>query len=71
MGGGRGNEQTKYIYVEWSRDHYRIHSNNLKLVMILECVDAAGAKMPPWFVLKTGSVPEIRDLVRKVGGLVI
>lgn len=68
MGGGRGNGQTKYFYVKWSRNHYRIQSNNLKLVMILECINSAGAKMPPWFVLKTGSVPDTRDLVRKVGG---
>lgn len=68
MGGGRGNARTKYIYSEGSRDRYRIHSDNLELVTILECVNAAGAKMPPWFVLTTGSVPDIRDLGDKVGG---
>jgi hypothetical protein len=68
MGGGRGNTRMKYIYSEQTTDRYRIHSDNLELVTIIECVSAAGAKMPPWFVLTTGQIPDIRDLVDKVGG---
>ncbi|KIJ13520.1 hypothetical protein PAXINDRAFT_38740, partial [Paxillus involutus ATCC 200175] len=68
-GGGRCNVGTKYIVSEDDTDRYRIHSDNLELVTILECVNAAGDKMPPWFVHSTGPAPDIRHLNGKVGGV--
>jgi len=68
MGGGRKNTGKKYIYSDGDTDRYRIHSDNLELVTIIECVNAAGAKMPPWFVHTTGPPPDIRHLEGKVGG---
>ncbi|KAF8474501.1 hypothetical protein DFH94DRAFT_806413 [Russula ochroleuca] len=55
MGSGRGNLRM---------------SDNLVPVTTIECVNATGAKMPPWFVLTTGQVPDIRDLEDKVGQIV-
>ncbi|KAH7917731.1 DDE-domain-containing protein, partial [Leucogyrophana mollusca] len=69
MGGGRKNDGSKYIHSVDDPDRYRMHSDNLELVTIIECVSAAGAKMPPWFVLSNGPVPDIRDLKGQVSGL--
>jgi len=68
MGGGRKNSGTKFILSAEDSDQYRVHSDNLELVTIIECISAAGAKMPPWFVLSEGPAPDIRDLKDKVGG---
>jgi hypothetical protein len=58
MGGGRKNPGTKFIFSAEDSDRYRIHSDNLELVTIIECVSAAGAKMPPLFVLSDGPAPD-------------
>ena len=42
MGGGRKNIGTKYIFSQDNKDCYRVHSDNLELVTILECVNASG-----------------------------
>jgi len=68
LGGGRKGDGSKYIFSSSNRDKYRLHSDNLELVTIFECVSAAGAVMPPWFVLKEGTVPDIRDLKDQVAG---
>jgi len=68
MGGGRKNAGTKFIFSAEDSDRYRVHSDNLELVTTIECISAAGAKMPPWFVLSEGPAPDIRDLKDKVGG---
>ncbi|KAG1727550.1 DDE superfamily endonuclease-domain-containing protein [Suillus paluster] len=69
MGGGRKNTGMKFIFSAEDSDCYRVHSDNLELVTIIECVSTAGAKMPPWFVLSEGPAPDIRDLKDKVGGV--
>jgi len=68
MGGGRKNTGAKFIFSSEDSDRYWVHSNNLELVTIIECVSAAGAKMPPWFVLSEGPAPDVRDLKDEVGG---
>lgn len=68
MGGGRKNIGRKYIQSHDDPDCYQIHSDNLELMTILECVNASGTVMPPWFVLIKGPSPNIRDLSDEVGG---
>jgi hypothetical protein len=62
MGGGRKNDSRKYCYIRSQRDKYRIRSDNLELVTILECVSAAGEVVPPSFCLQNGARPDLRDL---------
>ena len=66
--GGRKNIGTKYIFSQDNKGHYQVHSDNLELVTILECVNASGTVMPPWFDLTNGPAPDIRDLEGQVGG---
>ena len=57
MGGGRNGLGMRYIYATEDGECYCQHSDNLKLVTILECANAAGDIMPPYFVLKDGLLP--------------
>lgn len=63
LGGGRKNNGRKFIFTRRQKEHYRIKSNNLELVTIIECVSAAGVAMPPSFVLKDGPKPDTRRLL--------
>lgn len=62
LGGGRKNNGRKFIFTRRHKDRYRIRSDNLELVTIIECISAAGVMMPPTFVLKDGPKPDIRDI---------
>ena len=62
LGGGRKNSGRKFIFTRRHKDRYRIRSDNLELVTVIECVSAAGVVMPPTFILKDGPKPDIRDL---------
>ncbi|KIK45040.1 hypothetical protein CY34DRAFT_802009 [Suillus luteus UH-Slu-Lm8-n1] len=68
MGGGRKGDGTKYIFWIEDKDRYRMHSDNLELVTILECVNAAGTAMPPFFVLSDGPVADHGD-IEGIGGI--
>jgi hypothetical protein len=62
MGGGRkGSNGTKYVYGIANMDHYCQHSDNLELVTVLECGNAAGTMIKPYFVLKDGPLPNPLD----------
>ena len=61
MGGGRSGLGMRCIYAAEDKECYRQHSDNLELVTILECANAAGDIMPPYFVLKDGLLPDPRD----------
>ncbi|KAG0693570.1 hypothetical protein DFH29DRAFT_881361 [Suillus ampliporus] len=63
MGGSWNCDGSKFIFATDSEDHnfYHQHSNNLEPVMILECANAAGATMSPYFVLKEGPLPDGTD----------
>lgn len=61
MGGGWNGDGSKFIFATKDRDFYRQHSDNLELVTILECANAAGATMSPYFVLKEGPLPDGTD----------
>lgn len=59
MGGGRKNDGSKFIFAREDVDWYWTHSDNLELVTIIECISAAGVRMPPWFVLADGPPPDL------------
>jgi len=62
MGGGRGNISKKYSYLRARKNRYKMKSDNLELVTVLECVSAAGVSIPTSFVLKNGPMPDIRGV---------
>ena len=62
MGGGRKKTSKKYYYLKDQKQRYRISSDNLELVTIVECISAAGDIVPPSFCLQNGSKPDLRDL---------
>jgi hypothetical protein len=62
MGGGRKNSGRKYIFVRNRKERYHIHSDNLELVTVIECISAAGEACPPSFILSDGPMPDVRDL---------
>ncbi|KAG2061627.1 hypothetical protein BDR06DRAFT_1001899 [Suillus hirtellus] len=61
MGGGQNGDGSKFIFATEDHDFYHQHSDNLELVTILECANAAGATMSPYFVLKEGPLPDGTD----------
>jgi hypothetical protein len=52
MGGGRKKSSKKYYFLKSQKHRYRISSDNLELVTILECISAAGEIVPPSFCLQ-------------------
>jgi len=62
MGGGRKNSGRKYLFLKHKKQKYRIRSDNLELVAVIECVSAAGEVVPPSFCLQEGSLPDLREL---------
>jgi hypothetical protein len=75
LGGGRKNAGRKFTFPGFSkrRNRYKLASDNLELVTVLECVSAAGESIPPSFVVKgpEGSVPDLRDVKGDWGGQVV
>ncbi|KIM40829.1 hypothetical protein M413DRAFT_39802, partial [Hebeloma cylindrosporum] len=62
MGGGRKGNGRKFYFSREQAECFRISSDNLELVTVLECVSAAGESTRPSFVLKEGILPDLRDL---------
>ena len=62
MGGGGGDSGMKYIYWAEDKDYRRLHSDNLELVSVIECVNAAGVVIPPAFILKDGPLAVHSDV---------
>ena len=56
MSGGRQGSGMKFIFTAEDKEHYCLHSDNLELVTIIECVSIAGTMMLPAFILKDGPV---------------
>lgn len=59
LGGGRKATNRHYIYLRNMHNRYRISSDNLELVTIVECINAAGDSLPPSFVLADGPTPDL------------
>ena len=62
MGGGQKNSGRKYIFVCNRKERYRICSDNLELVTVIECISAAGEACPLSFILSDGPMPDVCDL---------
>jgi hypothetical protein len=64
MGGGRKNSCQKFYHLRSlkKKNLYRIRLDNLELVTIAECILAAGALMPPAFILVDGPMPDCTSL---------
>jgi len=61
MGGGQNGLGMKFVYTAEAKECYCQHSDNLELVTILKCANAAGNLMPPYFMLKDGQIPNPQD----------
>ena len=62
MGGGWKNSGKTYFYLRNQKNRYRISSDNLELVTVIECVSAAGDTVPTSFVLSDGPMPDLRNM---------
>lgn len=51
-GGGRRMQQIKYFISRRRRPHYKLRSDNLELVTIIECISADGTALSPGFVFE-------------------
>ncbi len=61
-GGGRKKSSKKYLFLKDQKQRYRIQSDNLELITIMECISAAGDVVPPSFCLQNGATPDLRSL---------
>ncbi|KAG2074590.1 hypothetical protein BDR04DRAFT_1140523, partial [Suillus decipiens] len=61
MGGDQNGDGSKFIFATEDHSFYCQHSDNIELVTILKCINAAGAMMSPYFVLKEGPLPDGTD----------
>jgi len=62
---GRGQKWSKkFFYLRGLKksNFYQIHSNNLELITIIECISPAGLSIPPAFILAEGPTPVLPDL---------
>lgn len=62
MGGGRKNDGRKFFFMRNCKQRYRIKSDNLELVTVIEGMSAARCLLPPAFILADGPMPDCRDL---------
>ncbi|THH28929.1 hypothetical protein EUX98_g5259 [Antrodiella citrinella] len=69
LGGGRKGGKTKHFFFRKKKCRYKIRSDNLELVTVIECISAAGEVAPTTFILTDGPYPDIRgvDNVGSVG----
>jgi len=59
MGGGRKNNGR---YFRDQKNRYKIGSDNLELVTVVECISANWKSIPPSFVLSEGPLPNLSKL---------
>ena len=70
LGGGRKRSKKFYHLKTMKKSKfYRIRSDNLELVTIIECISPSGLSVPPSFVLQSGPVPALLDLDVPIGGI--
>ena len=65
LGGGKKNDGDKLIFTCHQKEPYKIESNNLQLVTIIECVYVAGVAMPLSFILMDGPKPDTQRLLNE------
>lgn len=56
LGGGRKGNRKKYLFSREQRNRFRIKSDNLELVTVIEAVSADGVALEPGFVLQKGAL---------------
>ena len=47
---------------EMKKNFFRVRSNNLELVTVIECISPSGLTIPPSFVLSAGPTPALDNL---------
>ena len=62
LGGGRKDGKKRYYFKRSRKQRYKLRSDNLELVTVIECVSAVGHKAPTSFILKDGPAPDIRGV---------
>lgn len=62
MGGGRKGSGKSHIFLRSMKRRYRVSSDNLELVTIIECVSVAGGAVPPAFILSDGPEPDLHSV---------
>ena len=65
LGGEEKNDGDKFIFTCHQKEPYKIGSNNLQLVTIIECVYVAGVAMPLSFILMDGPKPDTQRLLNE------
>jgi len=70
FGGGRKHSK-KFFHLQSLKKSkfYRIRSDNLELMTIIECISPAGLSIPPTFVLSSGPVPALTNLSAPIGAV--
>ena len=70
FGGGRKNAK-KYFYINSMKrgNFYRIRSDNLELMTVIECVSPSGLTIPPLFILSEGPTPVPTGLSAPIGAI--
>jgi hypothetical protein len=48
---------------------YRIYSDNLELMTVIECVSPSGLSVPPSFILSSRPLPSLSDLSGKIAAI--
>jgi DDE superfamily endonuclease len=70
LGGGRKRAKKYYHLRSMKKSQfYRIHSDNLELVTIIECISPSGLSIPPSFVLSAGPIPALINLDVEIGAV--
>ena len=70
LGGGQKDGKKSYYFKRLRKQCYKLRSDNLELVTVIECVSVGGHKAPTSFILKDGPAPDIQG-VDNVGRYVI
>jgi len=72
FGGGRKHSKKYYHLRSLKKSKfYRICSDNLELMTIIECISPSGLSVPPSFVLSSGCVPSFPGLSSKISVIVM
>jgi hypothetical protein len=66
--GGGCKRSKKYYHLQSMKrsKFYRIRSDNLELMTVIECVSPSGLSVPPSFILLSGPIPSLPNLSGKI-----
>lgn len=56
LGGGRQGSNRKFFFDTGQDQVYKVKSDDLKMVTVIECISAAGVAMPPTFISPSGDL---------------